>query len=150
MRPTPSTVRARRVDPSPARHAEHVVRRTSTLIAAVVAGAMTACGGPNPATHFCEDYGAAVSRLYAAAGDYTAAPAEFSAVADTTLDKLSRLRAGAPNDELRRAFDSAHFALTVFSDDAAFADFLSRASFEQDDVVKACAEHGIELTPAAE
>lgn len=130
-------------------HAEHVVRRIPTLIAAVLTGALVACSGPNPATHFCEDYGAAVSPLYAAAGSYAAAPAEFSAVVDTTMDKLSRIRAGAPNEELRRAFDSAHFALTVFSEDAALAEFLTRANFTQDDVVKACSGYGIELTPAA-
>lgn len=126
-----------------------MVRRFSTVIVAVMAGALTACGGPNPATHFCEDYGKAVSGLYAAAGNYAAAPADFGAVVDATMDDLSRLRAGAPNDDLRRAFDSAHFALTVFSDDAALADFLTRADFTQDDVVKACADYGVELTPAA-
>jgi hypothetical protein len=128
-------------------HAGHVVRRIPILVAAVLTGAVTACSGPNPATHFCQDYGAAVSPLYAAAGNYAAAPAEFSAVVDTTMDKLSRLRAGAPDDELRRAFDSAHFALTVFSDDAALAEFLTRVNFTQDDVVKACFDHGVEVTP---
>lgn len=130
-------------------HAEHVVRRAPILVAAVLTGALVACGGPNPATHFCEDYGAAVSPLYAAAGNYAAAPAEFSAVVDTAMDKLSRIRAGAPDDELRRAFDSAHFAFSVFTEDAALAEFLTRADFTQDDVVKACADHGIELTPVA-
>ena len=126
-----------------------MVRRFLTVIVAIVAGVSTACGGPNPATHFCEDYGETVSGLYAAAGNYAVAPGDFAAVVDTTMDKLSRLRAGAPNDDLRRAFDSAHFALTVFSDDAALADFLTRADFTEDDVVKACANYGVELTPAA-
>jgi hypothetical protein len=125
-----------------------VVRRLSLLV--VAAGAMAACSAPNPATHFCEDYGNAVSKLYAAAGNYAAAPAEFSATLDVTMDDLSRIRAGAPDEELRRAFDSAYFALTVFSDDAALADFLTRADFTQDDVVKACSNYGIELTPSAE
>jgi hypothetical protein len=125
-----------------------VVRRFLTLIVAVATCAVTACGGPNPATHFCEDYGKTVSGLYAAAGNYAAAPADFSAVVDATMDDLSRLRAGAPNDELRRAFDSANFALTVFSDDATLADFLTRANFAEDDVVKACANYGIELKPS--
>jgi len=124
-----------------------VVRRFPTVAAVVLAGALAACGGPNPATHFCEDYGSAVSKLYAAAPGYAAAPAEFAATADAAIDDLSRLR--APDDELRRALDSARFALTVFSEDAALADFLARADFTQDDVVKACAEHGIELRPAA-
>jgi hypothetical protein len=126
-----------------------VVRRLSIIIAALVGG-LVACSGPNPAAHFCDDYGKAVSSLYAAAGNYAAAPGEFSSVLDVTMDKLSRIRAGAPDDELRRAFDSAYFALTVFSDDAALADFLTRADFNQDDVVKACLNYGIELTPSAE
>ena len=126
-----------------------MVRRFPTIIAAaVIAGAMTACG-PNPAAGFCDSYGKAVSQLYAAAANYAAAPAEFAAAADAAMDDLSRLRAGAPNDELRQAFDSAYFSLTVFSEDAALADFLARADFTQDDVVLACADSGIELTPAA-
>jgi hypothetical protein len=138
------------VDTGSPGHAERVVRRLVIVIAAAVAGTLTACTGPNPATHFCDDYGDAVGKLYAAAGNYAAAPAEFSAVVDTTLDELSRVRAGAPDEDLRRAFDSAYFSLTVFSDDAALADFLARADFTQDDVVKACSGYGIELTPAAE
>jgi hypothetical protein len=125
-----------------------VVRRLPTVIAAaVVAGALAACSGPNPATHFCEDYGKAVGKLYADAANYEAAPAEFSATAAAAMDDLSRLR--APDDQLRRALDSARFALTVFSEDASLADFLSRTDFAQDDVVKSCAEHGVELKPAA-
>jgi hypothetical protein len=119
------------------------------MVAAVLAGAVTACGA-NPAAHFCDDYGKAVGELYAAAGSYAAAPAEFSTVVDTTMDTLSRLRAGAPNDELRTAFDSTQFAFTSFTDDATLADFLTRADFTQDEVVKACAEYGIELRPSAE
>lgn len=127
-----------------------VGRRLAIIVAAVAgAGALAACTGPNPAAHFCDDYATAVSKLYAAAADYAAAPDEFSAVVDTTLDELSRVRAGAPDEELRRAFDSAYFSFTVFSDDAALADFLARADFTQDDVVKACADYGIELRPAA-
>ena len=135
------------MDTGRARHAERVGRRLAILFATAVA--LTACGGPNPAKHFCDDYANAVGKLYAAAGDYAAAPAEFAAVVDTTMDELSRIRAGAPDDELRRAFDSAYFSFTVFSDDAALADFLARADFTQDDVVKACAGYGIELTPRA-
>ena len=118
------------------------------MIAAALTGAVVACSGPNLAAHFCDDYGKAVSELYAAAGNYAAAPAEFATVLDTTMDELSRIRAGAPDEELRRAFDSAYFSLTVFSEEAALADFLARADFTQDDVVIACADYGIELTPA--
>lgn len=118
------------------------------LAATLLVGALAACSAPNPATHFCDDYGDAMRGLYAAAGNYAAAPAQFATVADSTLDDLSRIRAGAPAEDLRRAFDSAYFALTVFNEDASLADFLVRTDFTQDDVVKACAEYGIELKPA--
>jgi hypothetical protein len=144
-----SAVRARWVDTGSRVQAEHVVRRIPILYAAVLAGALVACGGPNPATHFCEGYGSAVGKLYTAADSYSTAPAEFATVRDATLDDLSRLRTGAPNDELRQAFDSTHFAFTAFSDDAALADFLGRADFADDNVVRACAEYGVEVTPAA-
>ncbi len=125
-----------------------MVRPLPALLPAVLlAGALAACTGPNPATHFCDDYGDAMRGLYTAAGNYAAAPAEFATVADAALDDLSRIRAGAPNDDLRNAFDSAHFALTVFNEDASLADFLVRTDFAQDDVVKACSEYGIELKP---
>lgn len=117
------------------------------LPAVLLAGALAGCTGPNPATHFCDDYGDAIRGLYAAAGNYAAAPAEFATVAAAAMDDLSRVRAGAPNDDLRKAFDSAYFALTVFNEDASLADFLVRTDFAQDDVVKACSEYGIELKP---
>ncbi len=123
-------------------------RRIAT-VTVLLGGLLTACAGANPAQHFCDDYGAAVGKLYIAAGNYAAAPADFTAVAKSTLDELTRVRAGAPNEELRRAFDSAYFAMTVFSEDEGLADFLVRTDFAQDDVVKACAEYGIELKPDA-
>ncbi len=123
--------------------------RRLAIAAVLLGGLLTACMGPNPAQHFCDDYGAAVGKLYTAAGNYAAAPADFTAVAKSTLDELTRVRAGAPNEELRRAFDSAYFAMTVFSEDEGLADFLVRTDFAQDDVVKACAEFGIELKPDA-
>ena len=123
-------------------------RRIAT-VTVLLGGLLAACTGTNPAQHFCDDYGAAVGKLYTAAGDYGVAPAEFTAVAKSTLDELTRVRAGAPNEDLRRAFDSAYFAMTVFSEDEGLADFLVRTDFAQDDVVKACAEYGIELKPDA-
>lgn len=123
-------------------------RRLAVLVA-LLGGGLVACAGNNPAQHFCDDYGDAVGKLYTAAGNYAVAPDQFSAVARDTMDELSRVRAGAPSDELRRAFDSAYFAMTVFSQDEGLADFLVRTDFSQDDVVKACAENGIELKPDA-
>jgi hypothetical protein len=125
------------------------VFRRLAVTAVLLGGVLAACSGTNPAAHFCDDYGTAVRKLYAAAGDYGAAPDQFSTVAKSTLDELTRVRAGAPNEELRRAFDSAYFAMTVFSEDEGLADFLVRTDFAQDDVVKACAEYGIELKPDA-
>ena len=129
-------------------HPDQVFRRLAAAVL-LTGGVLTACSGNNPATHFCDDYGDAVGKLYTAAGDYAAAPVEFSAVAKSTMDDLTRVRAGAPNEELRRAFDSAYFAMTVFSQDEGLADFLVRTDFAQDDVVKACAEYGVELQPDA-
>lgn len=123
--------------------------RRLAATAVLLGGVLTACTGPNPAEHFCDDYGDAVGKLYLAADDYAAAPDRFTAVAKSSLDELTRVRAGAPNEDLRRAFDSAYFALTVFSEDEGLADFLVRTDFAQDDVVKACAEYGIELRPDA-
>jgi hypothetical protein len=125
------------------------VFRRIVATAVLLAGALAACAGNNPAEHFCADYGDAVGKLYVAAGDYAAAPGQFHTVATATMDELSRVRAGAPSEDLRRAFDSAYFAMTVFSQDEGLADFLVRTDFAQDDVVKACAESGIELTPGA-
>jgi hypothetical protein len=125
------------------------VFRRLVVVTVLLGGVLSACAGANPARHFCDDYGAAVGELYTAAGDYAAAPAEFTAVARSTLDKLTRVRAGAPSEELRRAFDSAYFAMTVFSEDEGLADFLVRTGFAHDDVVRACAEVGIELRPGA-
>ena len=123
-------------------------RRIAVLVV-LLGGVLTACTGANPAEHFCADYGSAVGKLYTAAGNYSVAPEQFTAVARTALDELSRVRAGAPDEKLRRAFDSAYFALTVFSEDRGLADFLVRTDFTQDDVVKACADYGIELKPDA-
>jgi hypothetical protein len=123
--------------------------RRLAAVVVLLGGVLAACSGNNPAEHFCDDYGHAVGKLYSAAGDYAVAPEQFSAVAKSTLDELTRVRAGAPNDDLRRAFDSAYFALTVFSEDEGLADFLVRTDFAQDDVVKACAEYGVELKPDA-
>jgi hypothetical protein len=125
-----------------------VLRRLVVVVVGLVGGVLSGCAGPNPATHFCDDYGDAVGALYAAAAEFAVAPERFAVVAAETLDDLSRIRAGAPNEDLRRAFDSAYFALTVFSQDSGLADFLVRTDFRQDDVVRACADHGIELIPA--
>lgn len=126
-----------------------MARRTGVLLTVVLLGAVSACGGPNPASHFCAGYGDAMHDLVAAARNYPEAPAEFDTVLASTMDDLDRMRAGAPDERLRDAFDTASFTFTVFSEPAALADFLTRADFTDNAVVLACAEYGVELRPAA-
>jgi len=124
-----------------------VVRRCvrPAVILLVAAGA-TACAGASAQTvAFCTDYGDAMHELVAAAREYAVAPDEFGTVLDATLADLRRLRAGAPDERLRGAFDTASFMFTVFSGDAAMADFLARADFRDNEVVAACAEYGVEV-----
>ncbi|HEY0448060.1 hypothetical protein [Actinophytocola sp.] len=116
----------------------------------LVAVGTTACGGASDQTvSFCNGYGTAMHELVVAARQYPDAPAQFATVYKATMADLDRLRAGAPSDRLREAFDTASFTFTVFSQDSARADFLTRADFKDNALVLACAEYGIELTPAA-
>lgn len=133
--------------------ASRVVSRVPPWRSAVVVGALLlvtgACAGPNPATHFCTDYGDAMHDLIVAARAYGTAPTEFATAYANTMDDLDRMRAGAPDERLRDAFDTARFTFSVFDNDAALADFLTRADFTDNAVVLACADYGIELRPAA-
>ncbi|MPZ80676.1 MAG: hypothetical protein GEV28_09885 [Actinophytocola sp.] len=107
----------------------------------------TACGGASDQTvSFCTDYGDAMHELVVAARNYADAPAEFATVYGATMDDLNRLRAGAPDERLRKAFDTASFTFTVFSEDRVRADFLTRADFSDNALVLACAEYGIDLS----
>jgi hypothetical protein len=115
----------------------------------LVAAGFTACGGPSAqTTSFCTDYGEAMHELVVAAKGYAESPGAFATTYDATMADLNRLRAGAPDERLRAAFDTASFTFTVFSEDAAIADFLTRADFHDNALVLACADYGIELTPA--
>ncbi len=116
----------------------------------LVAAGSAGCGGPSDQTSaFCTDYGDAMHDLVVAARQYDEAPARFATVYEATMNDLHRLRAGAPDERLREAFDTASFTFTVFSQDSARADFLTRADFHDNALVLACADYGIELTPAA-
>lgn len=116
----------------------------------LVAAGSTACGGASAQTvSFCTDYGEAIHELVVAARGYAGATEEFATVYAATMADLDRLRAGAPDDRLRKAFDTASFTFTVFSEDRARADFLTRADFSDNALVLACADYGIELSPAA-
>jgi hypothetical protein len=116
----------------------------------LVAAGSTGCGGPSDqTTAFCTDYGDAMHDLVVAARRYDESPAAFTTTYDATMHDLDRLRAGAPDERLRAAFDTASFTFTVFSQDSARADFLTRADFHDNALVLACAEYGVTLTPAA-
>jgi hypothetical protein len=114
---------------------------TAALLVAV-GSAMVSCGGPNPASDFCSSYGDAVRGVVSAAHQYTADPAAFSNTYKSTMDGMGKIRAKAPDDELRSAFDRSMFTFSVFSSDADLADFLNRADFSGNAVVLACADHG--------
>jgi hypothetical protein len=116
---------------------------TAVLSTAVLGGA---CAKDNAATDFCHSYGDAVRGMVAAARQYSANPANFAAAYKSTMDSLDTVRAKAPDDKLRTAFDKAMFTFSVFSgDDKGLADFITRADFSNNAVVQACAEDGVEI-----
>jgi hypothetical protein len=123
-----------------------VRRRVAYLTALLVAvgSAVVACGsGDNPANDFCTSYGDAMHAVVAAA--HASDPAAFSATFKSTKDALAAIRAKAPDDKLRAAFDRSMFSLSVFSNDADLADFMSRSNFAEDATVVACGEYGVEM-----
>ena len=84
--------------------------------------------------------------MVAAARQYSANPANFTAAYKSTMDSLDTVRAKAPDDKLRTAFDKAMFTFSVFSgDDKGLADFITRSDFSNNAVVQACAEDGVEI-----
>lgn len=115
---------------------------TALLLAAVgpVAGS---CSSANPANDFCSSYGDAMRGVVAAAHavDKTA----FGPIYKSTMDNLSTVRAKAPDDKLRNAFDRSMFTFSVFSNDADLADFISRVDFSNDAVIVACGEYGVDV-----
>jgi hypothetical protein len=134
-----------------ARRTSRVVPKWCVLPTAIllVAVGPTACGGPSvQTTSFCTDYGDAMHDLVVAARQYADSPARFAKVYRATKADLRRLRAGAPDERLRKAFDTASFTFTVFSEDATRADFLSQADFHDNALVLACADHGVVLSIA--
>jgi hypothetical protein len=115
-------------------------------VAVVVTVGVTGCAGNGQATDFCTDYGDAMGGLVAAARDYE--PEAFADTLDGTMARLDELRPMAPDERLGSAFDTAAFTFTVFSSNELLADFLTRADFSDNAMVLACAEYGVELTPA--
>lgn len=110
------------------------------LLAAAV---LPACSAENPANDFCTSYGDAMRGVVAAAhgGD----PAAFSAAYKSTMDALPGIRAKAPDDTLRSAFDRSMFTFSVFGTDANLASFLSRVNFSDDAVITACNDYGVNI-----
>ena len=123
-------------------------RRVAFLTALVAAGCLaTACGSAdNPANDFCSSYGDAMHGVVAAAHQYTGDTAKFSAVYRSTMDSLPAIRAKAPDDALRTAFDRSMFTFSVFSNDADLAGFIGRVDFNNDAVVMACGDHGVHIS----
>jgi len=52
------------------------------------------------------------------------------------MDRLTEIRRTAPDDTLRSAFDTAAFTFSVFGADADITDFLTRADFSENAVVR--------------
>lgn len=108
-------------------------------VALLVAAGVPACSGANPADEFCNSYGNAMRGMVAAArsGDQ----AGFK----STMDSMPPLRAKAPDDKLRSAFDRSMFVFSVFSSGADLASFLTRVNISEDAVVVTCGEYGVEV-----
>jgi hypothetical protein len=117
---------------------------TAVLLAVVGSGAV-ACGEANPANDFCSSYGNAMHEVVSAARQYASDPAAFASTYKSTMDNIGQVRAKAPDDRLRSAFDRSMFTFSVFSSDKDLADFVSRADFAGDAVVLTCAEYGVDI-----
>jgi hypothetical protein len=122
-------------------------RRAACLTALAAVGCFTvSCsGGANPANDFCSNYGSAMHGVVSAAHQYAGDAAAFSAVYKSTLDSLPAVRDKAPDDTLRAAFDRSMFTLSVFSNDADLAGFISRMDFANDAVIVACNDYGVNV-----
>jgi hypothetical protein len=123
-------------------------RRVWAAGLAAVAGCVAAAcsSGSGAAGEFCTGYANALHDLVVAARQYNAYPANFASIYESTMDRLTELRRTAPDDKLRSAFDTAAFTFSVFGADAGFADFLTRADFSENAVVRTCsADYGVDV-----
>jgi len=119
---------------------------TAVVLTAVVSGTVS-CSIANPAADFCSSYGKAMHGLVVAAREYQKYPDDFTSTYKSTMDSMRQIRAKAPDDRLRGAFDTAAFTFSVFDGgNASLADFLTRADFSGNAVVTTCAEYGVEVT----
>ena len=116
------------------------------VLAATGAGVAACSGASGAAGEFCTGYGSAMHDLVVAARQYQAYPANFTSIYKSTMDRLAEIRAKAPDDTLRSAYDRAAFTFSVFSADAGLADFLTRADFSENAVIRTCSEYGVNVT----
>lgn len=116
---------------------------TAALLVAVGSGA-AACGA-NPADDFCSSYGNALHEIVQAARSYEADPDGFASTYKSTMDSMAKIRAKAPDDQLRSAFDRSMFTFSVFDSQKALAEFIGRADFSANAVVVTCAEYGVDV-----
>jgi hypothetical protein len=119
---------------------------TVVLLAVTGFGSAACSAASGAANEFCTGYGSAMHDLAVAARQYQAYPGNFGSIYKSTMDRMAEIRTKAPDDTLRSAFDRAAFTFSVFSGDAGLADFLSRADFAENAVVKACADYGVNVT----
>jgi hypothetical protein len=123
------------------------LRGTWPVVALLATVALSAgCSQTNPAGDFCSSYGKAFGTVVAAARQYATDPAVFASTYKSTMDNIGEIRAKAPDDTLRAAFDKSMFTFTVFGSDADLAEFLTRADFSTNAVVIACADYGVTVT----
>ena len=116
---------------------------TAVLLAAVGPVAVACSSGTDPANDFCTSYGDAMRGVVAAA--HAGDPVAFGKIYRSTMDNMSTVRAKAPDDKLRSAFDRSMFTFSVFSNDSDLAGFLVRINFSDDAVVVACGEYGVDV-----
>lgn len=115
-------------------------RRVACLtVSLLLAAVAPACSSTNAADEFCNSYGSALKGMLAAAksGD--------QAAFKSTMDGMPPLRAKAPDDKLRSAFDRSMFVFSVFSSGTDLTSFLSRVNLSDDAVVTTCGEYGVEV-----
>jgi hypothetical protein len=108
-------------------------------VSLLVAAVLPACSSANPADEFCNTYGNSLRGMLSAArsGD--------QAAFKSTIDSMPPLRAKAPDDKLRSAFDRSMFVFSVFSSGTDLASFLTRVNLSDDAVVMTCGEYGVQV-----
>lgn len=120
-------------------------------IVAALAGAaaslsLTGCGAADDVQQWCENYDEQMTILVDRARTYKVDPELFEVTFPITRQGLGYLRAGAPNEQLRHALDSAmaDWATLRFSP-ASIASVLAEVGLDGDPVVVACDRQGVQI-----